>query len=168
MKIEFDVKMTTAKMYDYMLYHTFRSFSGIMGEVVGIMLIACYFATQTWLYLVGGIIVVLYLPVALFMNSKKQVTLNPVFKEPLHYTLDEGGITVTACIKDEEGNPATDSQKWEDLYKACSSSKSIIVYTNKMNACIFPKADLGNKLQDVIQMISTHMDPKRVKIRTMS
>ena len=161
MKIEFDVKMTTSKMYDYMLYHTFRSFSGIMGEVVGIMLIACYFAAKKPLYLIAGIIVVLYLPVALYMNAKKQVSLNPVFKIPLHYSLDEEGITVTS-------GENSDSQKWSDMYKAVSSGKSIIIYTNKINACIFPKADLGDKLPDVIKMISTHMDPKRVVIRTMS
>jgi len=161
MKIEFDVKMTTSKMYDYMLYQTFRSFSGIMGEVVGIMLIACYFAAHKPLYLLAGIIVVLYLPIALYINAKKQVTLNPVFKEPLHYTLDDEGITV-------QSGDATDSQKWQDMHKAVSSRKSIIIYTNKINACIFPKEDLGEKLPDVIRIISTHMDAKRVVIRTMS
>ena len=160
MTIEFDVQMTTSKMYDYMLYHTFRSFSGIMGEVVGIMLIACYYATHKPLYLIAGIVVVLYLPVALYINAKKQVTLNPVFKTPLHYTLNDEGITVAS-------GDATDSQKWEDMHKAVSSGKSIIIYTNKINACIFPKEDLGEKLPDAIRMISTHMDPKRVTIRTM-
>jgi len=161
MKIEFDVQMTVGKMYDYMLYHTFRSFSGIMGEVVGIMLIACFFAARKPLYLIAGIVVVLYLPIALYINAKKQVTLNPVFKTPLHYTLDDEGITVTS-------GENSDSQKWSDMHKAVSSGKSIIIYTNKINACIFPKEDLGNKLADAIKMISTHMDPKRVVIRTMS
>ena len=161
MKIDFDVKMTTSKMYDYMLYHTFRSFAGIMGEVVGIMLIACFFAAHKPLYLIAGIIVVFYLPVSLYINAKKQVMLNSVFKKPLHYTLDEEGITVAS-------GDATDSQKWTDMHKAVSTGKSIIIYTNKINACIFPKADLGEKLPDVIRMISTHMDPKRVTIRTMS
>ena len=161
MKIEFDVKMTVSKMYDYMLYHTFHSFSGIMGEVVGIMLIVCFFVTRKPLYLIAGIIVVLYLPVALYANAKKQVMLNPVFKTPLHYTLDDEGITVTS-------GENSDSQKWTDMYKAVSTGKSIVIYTNKINACIFPKADLGTKLPDVIKTISTHMDAKRVVIRTMS
>ena len=161
MKIEFDVKMTTAKMYDYMLYHTFRSFAGIMGEVVGIMLIACFFAAHKPLYLIAGIIVVFYLPVSLYINAKKQVMLNPVFKETLHYTLDDEGISITV-------GENSDSQKWADMHKAVSSCKSIIIYTNKINACIFPKADLKEKLPDVIRMISTHMEPKRVTIRTMS
>jgi len=161
MKTEFDVQMTTAKMYDYMLHHTFHSFSGIMGEVVGILLIACYFAAHKWIYLIAGIIVVLYLPVALFMNAKKQVMLNPVFKKPLHYTLDDEGITVAS-------GEEKDFQAWTDMHKAVSTGKSIIIYTNKINACIFPKEDLGEKLPDVIRIISTHMDAKRVVIRSMS
>ena len=75
MTIEFDVQMTTQKMYDYMLFHTFRSFSGIMGEIVGILLIAAYFVAHRPLYLIAGIVVVFYLPVALYLNAKKQVTL---------------------------------------------------------------------------------------------
>lgn len=161
MTIEFDVQMTTQKMYDYMLYHTFHSFSGIMGEIVGILLIAAFFVAHKPLYLVAGIVVVLYLPIALYINAKKQVTLNPVFKTPLHYILDDEGITV-------HSGDASDSQKWEDMYKVVSSGKSLIIYTNKINACIFPKADLKDKLSDVIEIISTHMDPKRVVIRTMS
>lgn len=161
MKIEFDVNMTTSKMYDYMLYHTFRSFSGILGEVVGILLIACFFASYKWMYLIAGIIVVLYLPVALYINAKKQVMLNPVFKQTLHYTLDEEGITITV-------GEESDSQKWSDMHKAVSTPKSIVIYTNKINACIFPKADMKDKMPDVIRMISTHMEPSKVAIRTMS
>ncbi|MDO4966587.1 MAG: YcxB family protein [Lachnospiraceae bacterium] len=161
MKVEFDVKMTTAKMYDYMLMHTLRSFSGIVGEAVGIMLIACFFASYKWLYLIAGVIVVFYLPVALYMNAKKQVMLNPVFKQILHYTLDEEGITIKV-------GEDSDSQKWSDMHKAISTAKSIIIYTNKINACIFPKSDMGDKLPDVVRMISTHMDPKKVTIKTLN
>lgn len=161
MKVEFDVNMTTPKMYDYMLMHTLRSFSGIVGEVVGIMLIACFFASYKWLYLVAGVIVVLYLPIALYLNAKKQVMLNPVFKQTLHYTLDEEGITINV-------GEESDSQKWADMHKAVSTAKSIVIYTNKINACIFPKADMGEKLPDVVRMISTHMDPKKVSIKTIN
>lgn len=161
MKIEFDVHMTVSAMYDYMLYHTMRSFTGILGEFVGIFLIAGFIYSKYPIYLIAGLIVVLYLPVSLYLNAKRQVMLNPVFKEPIHFTLDEEGVTVS--VKEE-----SESQKWEDMRKAVSTSRSIILYTNKINASIFPKADLGDKLPDVIKMISTHMDAKKVVIRTMS
>ena len=58
-----------------------------------------------------------------------------------------------------------ETQSWEKCYKAVSTSKSIILYTSKNTASIFPKKDLGEKKDALIQMISTHMPPNKVKIR---
>ena len=161
MKLEFDVNMTTGKMYDYMLRHTFTSFAGIVGEMLGLLLIAGFFTTdesRKWLYLIFGIVVVLYQPVALYIRSKKQVTSNDVFKQPLHYIMDDKGITV------QSGENA-DSLEWNKMYKAVSTMRSIIIYTTRVNACIFPKEDMGELKDDVIKMICTHMDPKQVNIK---
>ena len=51
------------------------------------------------------------------------------------------------------------------MQKAVSTGKSIIVYTSKTTASIFPKKDLGDKKDAIIKMISTHMPPNKVKIR---
>ncbi len=158
MRAEFDVKMTTGKMYDYMLRHTFTSFAGIVGELLGLVLVAGFFVTGQWLYLLCGVICVFYQPVALYFGSKRQVSSNAAFKEPLHYVLDDNGITVTA-------GEATDSMTWDKMYKAVSTTRSVIVYTTRINACIFPKEDMGPVKDDVIKIISTHMDPKQVNIR---
>lgn len=161
MKIEFDVKMTTSKMYDYMLRHVFTTFAGIVGEVLGLLLIAGFFVYTTgnrWLYLVMGIVVVLYQPVSLYVRAKKQVESNEVFKEPLHYILDDKGITVTS-------GENSDSLEWNKMYKAVSTTKSVILYTTRINACIFPKEDMKDQKDDIIKMICTHMDPKQVNIK---
>ena len=54
---------------------------------------------------------------------------------------------------------------WENMVRAVSTPKSIVVYTTAVNACIFPKKDLGEGKYKVIEMISTHMPPKKVNIR---
>lgn len=158
MQVEFDVKMTTAKMYDYMLFHMFTSFQGILGESMGVILIGAFVLSGKWIYLIAGLIVLFYLPVALYMNAKKQVLLNPAFKDVLHYKLDGEGITITV-------GESSESQKWEDMRKAVSTNRSIIVYTSKVGASIFPKEDMGAECAHVIEMISTHMNPKKVNIR---
>ncbi|HOO28298.1 MAG TPA: YcxB family protein, partial [Lachnospiraceae bacterium] len=79
-------------------------------------------------------------------------------KETLHYRLSDEGIEITV-------GDAKESQAWADIHKAVSTNKSIIVYTNKVNASIFPRVDVGDKITDVIEMISTHMPPKKVNIR---
>ena len=89
----------------------------------------------------------------------QQYLANPAFKQSLHYKMTDEGIEVSQ-------NGETQSQKWEDMYKAVSTSQSLIVYTSRVNASIFPKKDLGEKTSAVIQMISTYMPPKKVKIRS--
>ncbi len=158
MSVEFDVKMTTGKMYDYMLRHTFTSFAGIVGELLGIVLVIGFFAYGQWLYLFAGIVCVFYQPVALYLRARRQVRTNAVFSSPLHYRLDNTGITVTS-------GDDTDSMGWDKMYKAVSTSRSVIVYTNRINACIFPKDDMGDKKDAAIALISSHMDPKQVNIR---
>lgn len=158
MKIEFDVTMTTNKMYDYMLKHTFTSFSGIMGEILGMILVVGFFTTGKWMYLLAGVVCVLYQPVALYTRSKRQVASNEVFKEPLHYILDENGVTVKSGENE-------DSLEWNSMYKAISTNHSVILYTNRVSACIFPKEDMGDLKDDVVKMICTHMDPKQVNIK---
>ncbi len=158
MSVEFDVKMTTGKMYDYMLRHTFTSFAGIVGEFLGIVLVAGFFVYGSWLYLIAGTVCVFYQPVALYLRSRRQVKNTAAFSAPLHYRLDDTGVTVTS-------GEDSDSLPWDRMYKAVSTTRSVILYTNRVTACIFPKEDMGDVKDVVIAMISAHMDPKQVNIR---
>lgn len=158
MSAEFDVTMTPGKMYDYMLRHTFTSFAGITGEILGVILVAGFFVTRQWIYLLAGVICVFYQPVALYFRARRQVRQNRYFDAPLHYRLDDNGVTVTA-------GEDTDNLPWERMYKAVSTTRSVILYTGRLNACIFPKEDMGAAKDTVIEIISSHMDPKQVNIR---
>lgn len=159
MEVEFDVKVTPGVLYDYMLYHTYTSASGLIGAVVGALLVVAFFMGNSVLCLIAGIVILAYLPWTLFIKSRQQYLANPAFKNPLHYRLTEEGMEVSQ-------NGEVQSQKWTEMHKAVSTPKSLIVYTSPVNASIFPKKDLGEKALLVIEAISTHMPPKRVKIRS--
>ena len=133
--VELDVKITSGDLYDFLLRHSYNSVSGLLGAVIGALGVIVGISRQYWIYLILGVVILLYLPWTLYIKSKQQAVNNPVFKEPLHYVLDENGIT-------------------------------IIVYTAKNNATIFPKSQMQDKTTDVIEMISTHMPPTKVKIRS--
>ena len=156
--LEYDIKITDKELYDYMMAHSYASASGILGSCLGGLMVVVALMNGQWLYLICGVVLLLYLPVNLRIKSKQQILNNPSFKETLHYTLDDQGITIS------QGDQSQ-SQKWEDMYKAISTSKSIIVYTSKVSATIFPRKQLGEDTVKVIGMISTHMPPKKVKIR---
>ena len=158
MEVEFDVKITPGVLYDYMLYHTYTSASGLIGAVTGALLVVAFFMGSGVLCLIGGIVILAYLPWTLFVKSRQQYLANSAFKESLHYRLTEEGMEVS-----QKGE--AQSQKWEEMHKAVSTPRSLIIYTSPVNASIFPRKDLGEKAPLVIEIISTHMSPKKVKIR---
>lgn len=158
MELEFDVKMTPAAMYDYLLHHTYSGMSGIVGALAGAFCIMVFVANKYPIYLIVGIVILAYLPMSLFLKANQQVQGTPAFKKPLHYKLTEEGICVSQDGTEE-------MQSWDACFKAVSTKNSIILYTSRTTASIFPKKDLGEKKDAVIQIISTHMPPSKVKIR---
>ena len=158
MKLELDVKITANDLFDYMMYHTYTGMSGIVGTVCGIFMILVFLKGYGIWWLAGGAVILLYLPGSLFMRSRRQYLSNPAFKEALHYTFDDEGVTISQ-------NDTHESQSWDNIYKAVSTPGCIVLYTSRVNASLFPKRDLGDNKEALIRMISTHMDPKKVKIR---
>ena len=157
--VELDVKIEAGDLYDYMLMHTYSSASGIMGTAFGAVLILLAVGTQRWAFIALGAVVILYLPWTLFIKSRRQVLSNPSFQKPLHYVLDEEGLTIS------QGEDSV-QYLWEEMHKAVSTGKNIILYTSRINATLFPKRQMEDKKADVIEMISTHMPPNKVKIRS--
>ena len=158
MELEFDVKMTPAAMYDYLMHHIYSGMSGIIGAVAGAFCIMVFLANKYVIYLIAGVVILAYLPISLFLRAQQQVQGTPAFKKPLHYKLTEEGISVSQDDSEE-------MQSWDACFKAVSTRSSIILYTSKTTASIFPKKDLGEKKDALIQIISTHMPPSKVKIR---
>ena len=141
MEVEFDVKIDSGVLYDYMLHHTYTSFAGVVGTTVGALMLVAF-----------------GMPGSLFLKAKQQALTNPAFKQPLHYKMTEEGVEVSQ-------GEATEFQKWEDMVKAVSTARSIVLYTTRINASIFPRRDLKDNLSKAVEMISTHMPPKKVNIR---
>ncbi|HBA47312.1 MAG TPA: hypothetical protein DCZ91_05840 [Lachnospiraceae bacterium] len=157
--LELTIKIEAGDLYDYMLMHSYNSPAGLVGSAFGALLIVFAFATGQWIFIVLGLVMLLYLPWTLFIKSRSQILSNPSFQEPLKYILDEEGLTVSQ-------GEASEKMAWEDMHKAASTGRSIILYTSRVNATLFPKRQLGDKKAAVIEMISTHMPPAKVKIRS--
>ena len=158
MEVEFDVKITANILYDYMLHHAYTHIQGLLGSMVGVLMIVLFYSNRQPICLIVGVVILLYLPWAFFLKSRQQMQRTPTFKKPLHYKLTEEGIEVS---QDEE----VQQMAWENMYRAISTLNSVVVYTTPVNACIFPKKDLGEQKYKVIEMISTHMPPNKVRIR---
>lgn len=157
--LELTIKIEAGDLYDYMLRHSYNSPAGLVGSVFGAVLILFALAAKQWIFIVLGLVMLLYLPWTLFLKSRAQSLNNPAFQEPLLYILDEEGLTVSQ-------GEARETMAWENMHKAVSTGRSIILYTSPVNATIFPRRQLGDRQAAVIEMISTHMPPRKVKIRS--
>lgn len=156
--VELDVKIEAGDLYDYMLMHTYNSASGLLGSGIGAVAVLVGFTRGPVIMGILGLVVLLYLPWTLFLKSRQQVLANPAFAKPLHYILDETGITVSQGESEEH-------QNWSDMVKAVSTGRSIIVYTSRSNATIFPRKQMDDKTTVVIQTICNYMEPRKVRIR---
>lgn len=156
-ELSFPVQMNASLLYDYLLHHAYTGSSGILGTCFGLLGLIAYAKTHFILYLILGIILILYLPVTLRYRAGLQM-LQPVMKQPLNYEFTEQGFTVSQ-------GEVKQSVRWEQCTKAVSTSLSIVVYTGKNNASVFPRKQLGGQLTDLLAVIARYMDPKKVKIR---
>lgn len=156
--VELDIKIEAGDLYDYMLRHSYNSLSGLMGSILGAIMILVGLQNKQWIFVIGGAALLLYLPWTLFIKSRQQILNNPVFKQPLHYVLDDEGIHISQ-------GEVQEMQSWDNMVKAVSTTRSIIVYTSQVNATIFPKRQMGDRTAAVIEIISKNMPPKKVKIR---
>ena len=82
---EVDVHMNTSVLYDYMLRHTYTSPGGLIATIIGVFAILFAMKNAGVLYLIAGIVIILYLPWNLYLSAKRQALTNEAFKKPLHY-----------------------------------------------------------------------------------
>lgn len=159
MELEFDVKINAKILYDYMLHHTYSSFQGVLGTAVGALMIVGFAATEYVIWLIGGVVLIAYLPWSLFLKSRQQMVRTPAFQQPLHYKITQEGVEISQ-------GEIKEFQEWRSMFKATSTSKSIILYTSSVNASIFPREDLKEKQVLLLEMISQNMPANRVKIKS--
>ena len=74
MKAKFEIKMTNRDMYNFLMYHSYHSFTGIFSIVSGIALLGYFFwcvgtgRESSFLYPLFGVLFLVYQPWTLFIS----------------------------------------------------------------------------------------------------
>lgn len=165
MSIKFEVKMTEKVMYDFLLYHSYTSVTGLLGALIGVgFLVLAFYKSATGdtnsfvLFLFMAVIMLIMTPLSLKTTARNQVRNTKMFQEPLQYELSEEGVAVM-----QDGQRALN--KWEEFAKVVSTGKSIVLYVTRVRAIVLPKESMGDDYMAVVEMISKKVAPKKVKIR---
>lgn len=165
MPIEFDITLTSKDMYRFNMYQTYSGFHGWFSIIVAI----CAFIvagvtygkvelTYTIIYIVFGIVFLLYLPVTLYVRSGHSLAASRILGKPLHYAVDGEGIGVS------QGEESA-KLPWEQIYKMVATKHNVLIYSNRINAYVIPREQLGDRYADLAGLAASKLEKYRVKMQ---
>ncbi len=165
MRTEFDIQLQPIDMYRYNLYHAYTSASGYLAILAAALAFAG--AAKAWgggtasnvfVYLALGMILLFYTPVSLYLRSRQQVLSSPVLKGVLHYTIDDVGVTTS------QGD-ASSVLAWDRVYRVVTTRHNILVCINPRNAFIIPKAQVAQEYGSIREIAQKHLEKYRFKMK---
>lgn len=160
MRYEFDFQMDEKTLGDFYMSHNMGGISGFLWPVLGAfaIVIAVVSGSSTpilyrLVYALFGLMFIFYIPWDLKRKAKKQVKTNPYYAQPIHYVIDEEGVTTTQG--DQEA-----TVKWENFSKLKITKKSMFLYMRNKNACVFSTDVFGKDLDAAYDFIKSKVEHK--------
>ncbi len=168
MSAEFEVTITDKDMFRFNIYHAYHGFQGIIATLVGVWVLVMAGLTfgkveapYTVLYLVLGILCLVYVPGNLYLRSKRQLSSSQSLKSALRYKIDDTGIHVS------QGEQCADLE-WKQIYKMVSTKNQLLIYSSRVNAYIIPKEAMGEQYQTIVGLAINHLEGFRLKLNPFS
>lgn len=165
MPIEFDIKLASKDMYRFNMYQVYSGFHGWFSILFSIVLFVVAGRTYgevetsyTVMYVLFGIIFLFYMPVTLWIRSKHSLAASEVLRNTLHYIIEENGFTVS------QGEESA-TLSWEQIYKMVATKNNVLVYSNRTNAYVIPREQLGEKYQALADLANKKLPKYRVKMK---
>jgi hypothetical protein len=165
MEVSFDVQLTPEDLFRFNMYQTYTTSQGPVSILLAILVfvmagISFRDGTVGYgvLYLVIGIAFAVYIPVTIWTRSRQTMKKNAVLSGTLHYRISEAGIEVSQ-------NGDSGVLAWNQVYKLVSNKKHILIYSNRVNAYIIPRAQTGEYYDDFRALAEKMLEKHRVKLK---
>lgn len=157
MRYEFDFQMDENTLGDFYKSH---NTGGFLWPMIGVFAIGLAIISggttpisYRLLYVLFGLLFIFYIPFDLKRKAKKQVRTNPYYAQPIHYILDEEGVTT---IQGENEAKVT----WDKFSKVKLTKKSMFLYMRNKNACVFSLNVFGKELDQAYDWIKSKVGQK--------
>lgn len=161
MRYEFDFKMDEKTLGDFYTSHNMAGASGMLWPLLGVFAIVLAFISGETtpilyriVYVIMGLMFMFYIPFDLKRKAKKQVATNPYYAEPIHYILDEEGVTTIQGEKEAK-------LAWEKFSKVKLTKKSMFLYMRNKNACVLSLDVFGKDLDKAYEWIKGKVGQKK-------
>ena len=165
MRLEFDITLTAKDMFRFNLYQTYTGASGWISVIAAVVCFAAAGtkysergASYTVLGILLGALILFYMPVTLYLRSKQRIAASEVLKNSLHYCVDGEGISVTQGDADAK-------LMWDQVYKMVATKNNVLVYSNRVNAYVIPRQQLGEKYRELAEIAKEKLPKYRVKLK---
>ncbi len=162
-----NVQLTKEHLFDFLLYHTFSKASGFLVNMLGMGVIVVGAVmqftgridfTQFVLYVIAGVAFLVYTPILLKIRAKKQMQVNPEYRDPREYIFsEEEGIRVVQGEKETKYD-------WSRIQRTVTTPKTIGIYYGKDEAFIIPKEAFGSRFVPVMTMVVRHIGLNNVRL----
>ena len=168
MPLEFDIKLEAKDMFRFNMYQTYTSFSGWSSIIFAIAMFGMggyiFYAngeaglSRMVIYVLAGLLLLLYMPFTLWMRAGRSIKASPVLSNVLHYHVDEDGFTVTQ-------GEASGVLAWKQIYKMIATKNNVLVYSNRMNAYVIPRAQLGENYIPLAKLATDKLPKFRLRMK---
>ena len=165
MNISLDIKITAKDLFRFNMKQAYKGMQGILSIVLPLLVFAYAVTTfgqvdiiYTLLYVVLGIVFLVYVPFSLWKKSGKVVTdPNNALSKTLHYEFTEESIHVSVEAESVEF-------KWENIFQMKTSGDLLLIYTNRINAYILPLAQVGDQYEALSKLAHGKLEKYRIKM----
>ena len=167
MEVKATVQLTAKQMFEFLMHHTYSSMNGIIGGILSILGYAgfvymLFVPDVSEVYLVAllfiGLLFTVIQPLMIYSRSKRQVKTNESINKPFEYVISQRGVDISQ-----------DGQKgftpWEEIIKITSSRNNIMFYTSRVHAYVFPKQEIGQKMEELKTLVRENSTARYIKIK---
>ncbi|MBE5940599.1 MAG: YcxB family protein [Lachnospiraceae bacterium] len=155
MEVKIEAKLTQKEMFSFLMKHSYSSFGGFVGVLLSICAFIGFFTylpnpniqvAYKLVLLLTGLLFTVIQPLMLYQKAGKQIKKNTSFANAITYVFNERLIEVS---QDE----AKISFEWNEITKVTTTKKLVIIYLGKVRAFVLPKSAIGDRLNDLEDLI---------------
>ena len=166
MKVSFDIKLTVQDLFKFNLMQAYKGMQGFLSILLPVLIFAYAVTTfgtvsigSTLVYVGLGVLFLVYVPVSLWMRVQKTINdNNNALSKTLHYDFSEENIKVSVETESVTFN-------WENIYQMKEVKDMVLVYTNRINAYVIPKSQLGSNYETLSGLAHKKLEKYRIKMK---
>jgi hypothetical protein len=112
----------------------------------------------TWAVSVNPFFYIFMVSWILWMRANATIKTNAVLAGTLHYEVSE------ECIRVTQGEESGELP-WDAVYKIVSNDKQVLIYSNRVNAYIIPRTQIGEQYDMFCRIAEKKLEKFRLKLK---